>query len=404
MPSREARRWQHHRAANEQRQVRKQIKRNRKPKHARRKNWMPDSFDDLDEFYDLPQRERIMPRGEQELRQTRMAEALAALENKADAEPANASPTEVPGQQGVVVEVSSSLCRVELDGQDLVCNVRGSLSAQDTGFTNVIAVGDRVIVSQNGAARGVVEAVLPRRGILARPDFSHDGYRTHGRHLQQVIAANVDQLLIVASWREPPLWAELVDRYLITAERNNLSPTICVNKIDLAEDIAACRTALRPYLDLSYRVLFTSALTGKGIDKLRKVLRGRTTVLAGLSGVGKSSLLTAVQPGLQLRTREVSAHSGEGQHTTTQVNLSRLEMGGAVIDTPGIREFGLVGLRQEELVHFYPEIAAVAVSCRFSNCTHAHEPDCAVKAAVKHGQVSATRYHNYRKLYHSLLA
>jgi ribosome biogenesis GTPase len=404
VPSREARKWQHYRAANEQRQVRKQIKRNRKPKRVRRKDWIPDSLDDLDEFYDLPQRERIMPRGEQELRQTRMAEALATLEAEAEAEQANASTAELPGQQGVVVEVSSSLCRVDLDEQELVCAVRGSLSAEDSGFTNVVAAGDRVIVSHNGVGRGVVEAVLPRRSILARPDFSHDGYRTHGRHLQQVIAANVDQLLVVASWREPPLWAELVDRYLITAERNNLSPTICVNKTDLAEDIAACRTALRPYLDLSYRVLFTSALTGKGIDELRKVLRGRTTVLAGLSGVGKSSLLTAVQPGLQLRTAQVSAHSGEGQHTTTQINLLRLEMGGAVIDTPGIREFGLVGLRQEELVHFYPEISAVAMSCRFSNCTHIHEPGCAVKTAVKHGQVSATRYHNYKKLYHSLLA
>ena len=168
MPSREARKWQHHRAANEQRQIRKQIKRNRKPKRVRRKNWMPDSFDDPDEFYDLPQRERITPRGEQELRQTRMAEALAALKNEADAEQANAATVEVPGQQGVVVEVSSSLCRVDLDGKELVCSLRGSLSAQDTGFTNVVATGDRVIVSQNGAARGVVEAVLPRRGILAR--------------------------------------------------------------------------------------------------------------------------------------------------------------------------------------------------------------------------------------------
>ncbi len=299
------------------------------------------------------------------------------------------------GKQGVVIEVSSSLCRVEVDGREMICGIRGSLSAEETGFTNVVAVGDEVIVSRSGSNRGMVEAVLPRRSFLARPDVFYS-------HLQQVIAANADQLLIVSSWREPHFWPELADRYLITAERNDLYPIICVNKIDLAEDVAVCRKELRPYLDLGYRVLFSSALTGKGVGELRKILRGRTTVLAGLSGVGKSSLLTALQPGLELRTAEVSAQSGEGWHTTAQVNLLRLETGGSVLDTPGIREFGLSGLRPEELVRFYPEFAAVAKDCRFSDCSHTHEPGCAVKAAVRQRCVWATRYHSYRKIYYDL--
>jgi ribosome biogenesis GTPase len=318
-----------------------------------------------------------------------MTEALATLEEEKNHD------EETPGQHGLVVEVSTGLCRVDLDGRTLVCGVRGSLSAEESGFTNVVAVGDAVVVSEDGSGQGVVEAVLPRRSFLARPDVFYG-------HLQQVIAANVDQVLIVASWREPHLWPELVDRYLIAAERNHVAPVICVNKVDLADDPAACRAALRPYLNLGHQVLFTSALTGEGVDELRRVLRGRTTVLAGLSGVGKSSLLAAVQPGLQLRIAEVSERSGEGRHTTAQVNLLRLEGSGCVVDTPGIREFGLSGLRRQELVRFYPEIGAVASRCRFSDCSHTHEPGCAVKAAVKQGLVPATRYHSYRKIYQDL--
>jgi ribosome biogenesis GTPase len=403
VPSREEQRWQHYHAAKKMRKVRKQIKRNRKPKQVRRKNWMPDGFDDMDELDDLPQSERIMPRGEEERRRVLMAEVLATLEEEDKDAGEKIEPTdELTGQRGVVVEVSSSLCRVDLGGRSLVCGIRGALSAEDTGFTNVLAVGDEVIISENGADRGIVETILPRRSVLARPDVFHDGYRTRDQHQKQIIAANADQLLIVASWRAPHFWPELVDRYLITAERNNLSPIICVNKLDLAEDRAACQAVLQPYVDLGYQVLFTSALTGEGVSQLREMLRGRTTVLAGLSGVGKSSLLAAIQPGLQLRTAEVSERSREGQHTTTQVNLLHLEIEGSVIDTPGIREFGLSGLRREELVRFYPEIAAVARDCRFSNCSHTHEPGCAVKTAVEQGLVSATRYHNYKKICETL--
>ena len=377
------------------RQARKQIKRNRQPKPARRKNWMPDNFDDLDTLYDLPQTERVMPRGERERRRDIVDAAAATLGEQAspDGEP----PTmENPASlQGVVIEVSSGLCCVDLEGRRLMCALRGSLTAHDTGFTNVVAVGDKVVVSESSSAQGVVEAVLPRRSVLARPDVFHN-------HLKQVIAANADQLLVVASWRDPIFWPELTDRYLIAAERNNLASIICVNKVDLAADMADCQVALRPYLDLGHRVLFTSALTGTGVSELREVLRGRMTVLAGLSGVGKSSLLLAAQPGLQLRTGEVSERSREGQHITTQVNLIRLDIGGFVADTPGIREFGLSGLQRAELARFYPEMTALQGSCRFSDCSHLHEPGCAVQAAVQQGSVSATRYHSYQKIYECL--
>jgi ribosome biogenesis GTPase len=395
MPTREEKRWQHYQAAKTMRLARKEIKHNRKPKGGRRREVITEKLYDpgaLDELA-TPQTERVMPRGERERRRAVLAAAQTRLDQ--DAAPDDSAPVEeAHGLQGVVLEVSSSLCRVDVQGQDLLCGLRGSLSAQETGFTNVVAVGDRVIVSPDGAGRGVVEAVLPRRSVLARPDV-------FASHLQQVIVANADQLLIVASWREPAVWLELIDRYLIAAERHNLLPVICVNKVDLAEDEALCHAELRPYVDLGYRVLFTSALTGTGVDDLRDLLRDKTTVLAGLSGVGKSSLLAAVQPGLKLRTSNVS-DSGEGRHTTTQVTLLKLDPGGFVVDTPGIREFGVSGLDKSELVRFYPEIAAVAGECRFGNCSHLNEPDCAVREAVRLGHVPEARYHSYQKIYVTL--
>lgn len=370
----------------------KQVKRNRKPSGPRRRDWLGD-LEKLDELH-LPEAERVMPRGERERRQAVLSMAQANLNEKENMDGGHA-PQEAAGRQGVVVEVSSSLCRVDLDGRSTVCGLRGSLSSRDTGFTNVVAVGDRVIVSEDGAGRGVVDKVLPRASALTRPDVLYG-------HLQQVIVANAGQLLVVAAWREPHIWLELIDRYLIAAERHRLAPIICVNKIDLAQDAQACRAEMQPYLDLGYRVIWTSALTGVGIHELREALLGRTTVLAGVSGVGKSSLLAAVQPGLQLRTRKVSEHNREGRHTTSQVTMLKLEADTFVVDTPGIREFGLSGLGRRELAQFYPEIAAAASNCRFGDCSHTQEPGCAVVQAVEQGRISAARYHGFQKIYLSL--
>jgi ribosome biogenesis GTPase len=396
--SREEKQWRHHEENKTMRKVRKQIKRNRKTKRVRSKDWMPESFDDLDALCDLDvaSEERIMPRGERERRQAALTAALSRLREQEEQDTLS-STRETSGTRGMVIEVSSGLCRVQLDGHTLMCGIRGSLSAEDTGYTNVVAVGDQVIVSEDGADQGIVQAVLPRSSALARPDPFYS-------HLQQIIVANADQLLIVASWRDPSFWPELVDRYLIAAERNNLAPIVCVNKIDLADNKEDSVAALRPYRAIGYEVIWTSALKGEGLEQLYERLCGRTTVLAGLSGVGKSSLLNAMEPGMQLRTGTVSEYSHSGRHTTSQVNLLALQAGGYVVDTPGIREFGLAGLRRGELIRFYPEIAAADGRCRFKDCSHTHEPGCAVKEAVEKGGLSQARYDNYRTIYETLPA
>jgi ribosome biogenesis GTPase len=370
----------------------KKLGRQQQSKRTRQKNWLPDHSDDWDDL-DYEREERVMPRHERERRRAVEKVAFQAAETEADDEAVQTA--NVEGQKGVVIEVSSGLCQIDLGDAVLPCRIPGRLKAAEQTFTNVVAVGDEVLVSEDGTGSGLVEAVLPRRSVLARPDVFYS-------HLRQVIVANADQLLIVSSWREPAIWLELIDRYLITAERSHLPVVICVNKMDLVEDAAECQQTLQPYLALGHQVIVTSALTGEGIDELRAVLQNRTTVLAGLSGVGKSTLLTVIQPSLQLRVGDVSEKRREGRHTTTQTTLLKLEDGGTVIDTPGIREFGLSGLRQPELIDFFPEMAALASDCRFHNCTHLYEPDCAVQAALGNGKIATSRYHSYRQIFETL--
>lgn len=371
----------------------KNLKRNRQPKPSRKKDWTSYQEEAWDEL-DIGQAERVMPKGEVERR--RKLEQVVARSVAGKEAPA-LTPQAVPeGEQGMVIEMSKGLYRVELKDRVVQCHARGTLDAVETGYTNPVAVGDQVIVRHNGAG-SVIEAVLPRHSVLARPDVFRG-------HLQQIIVANADQWLIVLSWREPALWLELLDRYLVTAARSDLPVVICINKVDLAEDQAECQAILAPYYALDYEVILTSARTGEGIAALRELLRRRLTVLTGLSGVGKSSLLSAVQPGLDLRTGRVSEHSGEGRHTTTQSTLLRLDPETTVVDTPGIREFGLSGLSRPELVQFFPEIEALGYDCRFKNCTHLSEPGCAVQAGVRTGSLAASRYHSYQKIYEALPA
>lgn len=355
-----------------------------------RSDWQPLQPDELGVVADR----RIMPRDELERRE--QVETLAAQAVAADFDEMmwQRLAAATPYTLGIVVEVSKGLCRVAVDEAILVCDWRGALIAEQTGFTNVIAVGDRVLVSPQEAGRGFVQEVLPRRSGLGRADPFYG-------HLRQLLTANVDQVLIVAAWREPHIWLQMVDEYLIGAERNNLTGIVCINKIDLAADMAEVEALLRPYQSLNFPILYTSAVTGEGLGELTAVLRNKTTVLAGLSGVGKSTLLNAVEPDLNLRTARISnMPSREGRHTTTQAVMYPLaHLDGYVIDTPGIKDMGLLGLETDDLLDFYPDIAEIVPHCRFSDCRHESEPGCAVRDGVENGRIAPWRFDNYVKLY-----
>lgn len=372
----------------------KAVRRNLEPKGPRKKGWDAlgeEAWDDMG----LDANERIMPIDENDRRKD-LARAVFAPPRETELG------TSMPGTdhpetavRGTVLTVNSGLCTVETgDGSPLPCTIRSSITAAETGFTNAVAAGDEVIYTPGVAGAGIIEQVLPRRSALTRQDVFL-------KHLRQVVVANADQVLIVASWREPVIWLELIDRYLIAARRSGLGAVVCVNKVDLAESLAEVDGAMQPYRELGFEVIKASARTGQGIESLRQTLEGKVTVLVGMSGAGKSSLVTAVQPGLTIRTSEVRAQSGEGRHTTTQAALFRLANCGAVVDTPGIREFGIAGLTRRELGGYFPEFARATV-CRFADCAHMAEPDCGVQAAVASGAIARSRYHSYTLIYAAL--
>jgi len=358
-----------------------------------RVDWQPLVPDEEGEIAD----QRIMPLDERDRREAVSEKATAVLQTDLNDAQWQAMADETPFLLGKVVEVSRGLCRAEVDGNTIVCDVRGILTAEGTGFTNILAVGDRVLVQPLSDERGLVEGVLPRRSGLARAD-------SFDTHLKQILAANVDQLMVVAAWLEPKLWLQMVDEYLIGAQRNGLKTAVCLNKIDLAKSVDEVEAIAAPYRKLGIPVFLTAAAEGVGVEPVRDFLRGQATVLAGLSGVGKSTLLNAVQPGLQLRTSAVSnMKSREGRHTTTQAIMIPLAMGGSVVDTPGIKDMGLHGMHPDDLIIYYPELADVVGFCRFGDCTHSHEPGCVVKEAVENGRIAQWRYDNYVNLYDMLV-
>ena len=231
---------------------------------------------------------------------------------------------------------------------------------------------------------GIIERVEPRHGVLCRT--------SRGR--QHVLVANVDQLLIISSAAEPTVKPHLIDRFLVTAEKWDISPVVCLNKIDLV-DPADLQPLLGVYARLGYRTILLSVEDGTGVDEIRHLVRGRQSVVMGQSGVGKSSLLNAIEAGLQLRVNVVSTESQKGKHTTTAAQLIPLEMGGYIVDTPGIRQFQLWDVIAEEVAGFFPDLRPYVSFCQFPNCTHTHEGGCAIKHAVADGNLDARRYESY---------
>jgi ribosome biogenesis GTPase len=270
------------------------------------------------------------------------------------------------------------------DGRTFQCATRRLLKNLSTDLRHVVAAGDVVYLRPESATHGLIERIEPRSTVLART--------SKGR--QHVLVTNVDQLLIVASAAEPHLKPNLIDRFLVEAERTRITPVICINKIDLVEP-ADLMPLAGVYGQMGYEVLLVSATKGIGIQRLRTLVKDKETVVAGQSGVGKSSLLNAIEPQLGLRVNEVSQENQKGKHTTTVARLIPLAMGGYVVDTPGIRQFQLWDVIAEEVAGYYRDIRPYVSLCRFPNCTHTHEAYCAVKDAVADGRLDARRYESY---------
>ncbi len=274
------------------------------------------------------------------------------------------------------------------DGRVFRCATRRLLKSLSTDQRHVVAAGDRVFIRPEGTNQGFIERVEPRHGVLSRT--------SRGR--RHVIVTNVDQLIIVASAAEPVLKPNLIDRYLVTAEQMRIEPIICINKVDLV-DPADLQPLAGVYGRMGYEVHLISADRGWGVSRIKARLAGRQSVVSGQSGVGKSSLLNAVDPGLALRVATVSAENEKGRHTTTTAQLIPLPFGGFVVDTPGIRQFQLWDVIPEETAALYRDIRPFVAGCRFPDCSHTHEMDCAVKDAVADGRIDLRRYESYQQLF-----
>ncbi len=274
------------------------------------------------------------------------------------------------------------------------CSIRGKFRLSESKELSPVAVGDRVTITVEEPPYGVIDEVHERKNKLSRPDVIRPDW-------EQVLVANCDQLIVVASIAKPKLKFGTIDRFLIAGEAAGLQCAIALTKIDLAKAGAFDRV-VEVYKLAGYSIIATSAVDGRGIDTLRELVRLRTSIFSGHSGVGKSTLLNALEPGLGIRTQDVSEATDRGQHTTTHIELHPLSFGGYVADTPGIRSIGLWKVTPEDMPHYYPEFRPYLGQCRFNNCLHIGEPRCRVKQAVDEGVIALERYEGYLRIRNTL--
>jgi ribosome biogenesis GTPase / thiamine phosphate phosphatase len=314
---------------------------------------------------------------------------------------------------GLVLKKSQGVYTVRVDGQPITCSMSNRLrkkliypiadmndpkrkgkrvqKVDDIDVLDPVAVGDLVALTDAGDGTAHITEVLPRRNQLARAKAEKVG----GHALEQVLVANVDQVVAVFPLFPEPKW-HLLDRYLVMAESANIPAIICLTKLDTAEDVASVQAVANEYERIGYPTVLTSAVSGAGIPQLKVLLQGKVSALMGKSGVGKTTMLNAVQPELGLRVNVVNTHTGEGKHTTTHLEMFDLEGGGSVVDTPGLRLFKIWDTEEGDLASLLPEMRPYMGNCKFGlDCTHAHEPNCAIRNAVQDGAVTERRYASY---------
>ncbi len=340
-----------------------------------------------------PPVERVSGKGELFRRRTVRGEEVEADEASAGL-PVHLDVDESQCRRGRVLCVRGLISTVEDDaGEVYSCATRRLLKTLATDQRHVVAAGDRVLfrpslAAQHGPKEGIIERIEPRRGCICRA--------VRGR--RQVVVANVEQLAIVSSAAEPRLKPHLIDRLLVAAEKGGVTPLVCINKIDLV-DLGSLQALVGVYAQMGYDTLLLSAKTGFGVERLHRALAGRANVVVGQSGVGKSSLLNAIDPAFHLRVAPVSDDTEKGTHTTTTAQLLPLACGGYVVDTPGVRRFELWDVVPEEVAGFFRDLRPYVSLCRFPDCTHTHEDDCAVKDAVADGRLDERRYESYCHLF-----
>ena len=294
--------------------------------------------------------------------------------------------------KGLVIKNTGSWVTVRLDdGNTVNCKMRGVLRLKGLRCTNPVAVGDRVQVEDKGGDAPVVGDIEPRRNYIIR--------RSSNLSKEfQIIAANLDQAVLVATLTNPETSTTFIDRFLATAEAYQVPAVLAFNKIDLL-DTDEWRSRLDElktlYENIGYPVITMSAATGEGADALRAQLAGKMSLLSGNSGVGKSSIINLLVPDAHVRVGDVSHTHHKGMHTTTFSELLDLPGGGAIIDTPGVKAFGTIDFERAEVAHYFPEIFRISDDCRFNNCTHTHEPGCAVLEAVEQGKIAPSRFTSY---------
>lgn len=300
-------------------------------------------------------------------------------------------------KEGTIVKITGNLYKVmDISGDIVNCRVKGKLRIKDLKSTNPVAVGDKVMYNfSDDYKEGIITDIKDRKNYIIRKS-------TNWSKQYHVIAANIDQSFLIVTLTEPEVKIDFVDRYLVTAEAFSIPAIIIFNKIDLYDNETKSKLLdlEKLYTDIGYFCIETSALTGENIEKLKELLKGKITLMNGNSGVGKSTIIRSIDPGINLKINEISHYHKTGIHTTTYSEMYKISTGGYIIDTPGIKGFGLFDFYKEELYHYFPEIFKISIECKFYNCTHIHEPGCAVLKAVEFGSIALSRYDSYFKLFH----
>lgn len=302
---------------------------------------------------------------------------------------------------GIVTKSTGKWYTVLLEnGSSIPCRIKGKFRLGKLKLTNPIAVGDRVgIEPEEGLKTGMIAKLHPRENYVLRQS-------TRRKHYMHLLAANIDQAFIIVTIRFPALKPGFIDRFLLTTESHNIPTYIIVNKSDLyvENDLEIYGGLKALYQEIGYETLLVSAETGEGLETLKEILKDKTTLISGHSGVGKSSLVNQIDTSLDLQTQEVSDYSGKGMHTTTFAQMYALEEGGHIIDTPGIKEMGFINMEPMDVAHNFREFFKYSEHCKYSNCLHVNEPHCAVKTAVEEGNISILRYQSYLSIFEEIMS